>query len=187
MLIACLVAESMQHWFLSFADPLWPCITVKVIKMRMSIYEVHKSAVMPSLNVIAYIWYYLRYCKLKVVKFEAHLHTHTHTHRLGSSISKFASVAYDFANNKVSPTSFCQERYQWNGNIVSFYIWERKRDTKIMSSSGLQKLAWKAGTDWPDSVHMSYMRRSCDHNSRRRVLMVSNWTRTYHGLPLQQV
>ena len=32
MVIACLVAENMQRWFFAFADPLWPCIKVKVIK-----------------------------------------------------------------------------------------------------------------------------------------------------------
>ena len=41
--IACLVDESMQRWFFAFADPLWPWIKVKVIKMSMSIQGTHKS------------------------------------------------------------------------------------------------------------------------------------------------
>ena len=38
--------------FFAFADPLWPCIKVRVIKTNMSIYAMHKSTVMPSLNAI---------------------------------------------------------------------------------------------------------------------------------------
>ena len=54
MLIACLVADSMQRWFVfAFADPLWPCVKVRVIKTSMSIYGIDKSTLMPSLNVIA--------------------------------------------------------------------------------------------------------------------------------------
>ena len=89
----------------------------------------------------------------------------------------------------VSPTSFCRQSYQWNGNIVSFDVmskWRASVIVKLRLSSGHQKLARKAGTDWPDPVHiiiMSYMRRSCDHNSRRRVLTISNWSRSYRGLP----
>ena len=32
MLIACLVSESMHRWLFAFANPLWPCIKVMVIK-----------------------------------------------------------------------------------------------------------------------------------------------------------
>ena len=49
--IACLVVEIIQSWFFSSAEPLWPCIKVKVIKTTMS-----KSTFMPSLNAIAEIF-----------------------------------------------------------------------------------------------------------------------------------
>ena len=32
---------------------------------------------------------------------------------------------------------------------------------------------------WPDCVRASYKRCSCDHNSRRWVLKIWNWSRTY--------
>ena len=50
--IACLV-EIIQSWFFFSAKPLWRCINVKVIETTMSIYPMHKSTVMPSLNAIA--------------------------------------------------------------------------------------------------------------------------------------
>ena len=37
MLITCLVVEIIQRWMFSLADPLWPCIKVKVTEMSMSI------------------------------------------------------------------------------------------------------------------------------------------------------
>ena len=53
MLVACLVVKIILHWIFAFADPQWPCIKVKVIKTSMSIYAIHKSTVMPSLDAIA--------------------------------------------------------------------------------------------------------------------------------------
>ena len=32
--IACLVVEIIQRWIFAFADPLWPCIKIKVIETR---------------------------------------------------------------------------------------------------------------------------------------------------------
>ena len=53
MLVAGLVAKGMKRWLFAFADPLWPCIkAVNVIGTSMSIYGIHISTVMPSLNVI---------------------------------------------------------------------------------------------------------------------------------------
>ena len=46
IIIACLVVEIIQCWFFSFVNSLWPCIKVKVIKMSMSIYPMHKVSFM---------------------------------------------------------------------------------------------------------------------------------------------
>ena len=37
MLVACLVVKIIHHWIFVVADPLWPCIKVKVIEASMSI------------------------------------------------------------------------------------------------------------------------------------------------------
>ena len=41
MLIACLVVKIIQHWLYPSAEPLWPCIKVKVIKTSMGIIICH--------------------------------------------------------------------------------------------------------------------------------------------------
>ena len=52
-LIACLVVENIQSWFVSSAKPLWPRTKVKVTDTSMSMYAMHKSTVMPNVNAIA--------------------------------------------------------------------------------------------------------------------------------------
>ena len=47
VLVACLVAESIQRWYFAFVDPLWPC--VKVIETSMGAYMVSIS--LPSCQV----------------------------------------------------------------------------------------------------------------------------------------
>ena len=42
-------------------------------------------------------------------------------------------------------------------------------------------------SEWPDCVHESYKKCPCDHNSRRRLPNILDWSITYYGLPLQQV
>ena len=49
---AFIVVEIIQRAFFPCGKPLWPCIQVKVIEMSMSIYAMHKSTVLPSLNAI---------------------------------------------------------------------------------------------------------------------------------------
>ena len=53
MLIAYLVVEIIQRWIFAFADPLRTYIQVKVIETSISIYAMHTSTVVPSLNAIA--------------------------------------------------------------------------------------------------------------------------------------
>ena len=56
MLITRLISEHSTLIFLSLPTHCdLPCIKVKVIERSMSIYGIHKSTVMPSFNVIAYI------------------------------------------------------------------------------------------------------------------------------------
>ena len=76
MLIASLVAESMQHGFVYFAVPLYSWIKVTVIKTRISTYGIHKSTVMTSLNVIliAYILFEILQVKCSQV-WDALMHT----------------------------------------------------------------------------------------------------------------
>ena len=112
-----------------------------------------------------------------------HTHTHTHTHTVTHTWVVYLKICkcHSRFRKLVSPTSFSWQRYQWNGNIVSFDLkpkWRASVIIKLRHSIGYQKVGKKALTD---------RRRSCDHNSRRRVLSISNWTRTYRGLPLQQV
>ena len=52
MLIACLVAKSIQYQFFAIADALWSWIKAKVIKTSMNIYGIPTSTIMPSLNII---------------------------------------------------------------------------------------------------------------------------------------
>ena len=55
ILVAFLVVEIIQHRICAFADPLRPCIKVKVIEVSTSRYVMCTSTVMPSLDNIAYI------------------------------------------------------------------------------------------------------------------------------------
>ena len=57
LLVACLVVEIIPHWIFAFADPVWPCIKVKVkVKVNetiRSVYAMYRSTVLPSLSAIA--------------------------------------------------------------------------------------------------------------------------------------
>ena len=56
---------------------------------------------MPSLNVIAFIFFEILQVKCsQVIDAQLDYQVIAQTHRLGSTISKFANVAYEFANNK---------------------------------------------------------------------------------------
>ena len=70
MLVACLVVETIQHWSVAFADPLWPCIKVKVIETGMGRYFMHTSTIMPSWNAIAENEYCPRYGYYSTTLFE---------------------------------------------------------------------------------------------------------------------
>ena len=115
--------------------------------------------------------------KLKVVKFEIHLHTHTRVVYL-----KIYNCHLRLCKQLVSPTSFCS--HQWNGNVMSNWpasvIVKLRHCLDIKSSLGKTALT-------EQTPYTSYMRRSCDHNSRWRVLTLSHLSRTYRGLQLQPV
>ena len=177
LIIACLVAESMQPWFVCLCRPTASRSISS--KREWALYRTPMSTAMPSLNVIAYILSEIAYCKLKV-KFEKHLHTQTRVVylKISSTLPTFPYVLVQgSAISEMETLLPFDVRSKWRASVI----------VKLRHSSGHQKLARKEGSNWPDSVHMSYMRRSCDHHSRRRVLTISNWNRTYRGLLLQQV
>ena len=86
---------------------------------------------------------------------------------------------------EIEPISITSVVYSSMSSMGTYcLIWfhaMRKRDSKITSFVSTPK-ALSESRHWPNCARASYMRCSRDNNSRRRVLRISNWSRTYRGL-----
>ena len=73
---------------------------------------------------------------------------------------------------------------QWQRNTKLFF----KRHFLMMHIHYVFPLTKrKLGKQALTRLCVSCKRCSCDHNSRWRLLKILDWSRTYHGLPLQQI
>ena len=171
LLLACFVVEIIQCW--SFANPLWPFINV--IETSMSIIcTMHIS--LPSCQVsMPYSLNIVRYTCITIIVLVQTVHgllwsKHFLLWRLGC-VCHFSVAARDCKN------------IVW---LVS-YIIDLTHDMHqlLLSSHSHLPKACLESRHWPDCVHEACMVCSCDHNSKRRLLKISDWSRTYHGLSVQ--